>query len=221
MTVLAVDTTGEYGSVALRSEGRPRAEIAVQSATGFGHLIFAALDNLRNEANLTLAEVDCFAAAAGPGSFTGVRIGLSIVKGLSESTGKPGFAISNLRALSSFGKKPSALRAVVLDARRSQVYAAVYDSDLRLVQPETVLPFADWLRMLDPEADYEFISPLDLALEDSPFACMPVSKPSATLASAVALCAEVDALGGDWPDVASLDANYVRFSDAELYWRDV
>ena len=72
---------------------------------------------------MRLEEIDCFAAASGPGSFTGVRVGLAAVKGLAEALGKPAVGISNLRALSLFGK--AALRAVVLDARRGEVYGAV------------------------------------------------------------------------------------------------
>ncbi len=70
--------------------------------------------------------VDCFAAASGPGSFTGVRVGLACVKGLAEALGKPAVAVSNLRAIASFGTAP--WRAVVLDARRGEIYGAVYDA---------------------------------------------------------------------------------------------
>ena len=72
--------------------------------------------------------MDCFAAASGPGSFTGVRVGLAAVKGLAEAAGKRVVAVSNLRALAFFGSAP--LRATVIDARRGEVYAALYNSRL-------------------------------------------------------------------------------------------
>lgn len=225
MIILALDTTGTLASLAIRADSQTVAGITIESNDGFAHLIFPAIEKLRNEANLPLDQIDCFAAASGPGSFTGVRVGLAAVKGLAEATGKPALGVSNLRALSSFGKKSSfgknrALRAVALDARRSELYAAVYDSELRPVTPEAVLPFAAWLETLDPEAAYEFISPVKLPLEGTPFAAMPFTAPPGTLAAAVALCAEYDGLQGKWQDPAALDANYVRHSDAELSWKD-
>ncbi len=210
MTILSLDTTSNFASVAIRSQGRTLSEIGLESTDGFAHLIFAAIENCKNEAKLDLTDIDAFAATAGPGSFTGLRVGLSAIKGLSESMGKPAIAISNLKVLSSFGKKPGSFRATLLDARRDQVYAAVYDADLRPVFPETVLPLAAWLAGLDPQQDYEFISFV-------PLADRPVIVPPRFLAAAAALCAEREGL---WLDPAALDANYVRRSDAELFWRE-
>lgn len=219
MIILALDTTGNRASVAIRAQSQTVAQITIESVDGFGHLLFAAVEKCRNEAKLGLDQIDCFAAASGPGSFTGVRVGLAAVKGLAEATGKPAVGISNLRALSSFGKN-GPLRAVALDARRSELYVGVYDSELHAVTPENVLPFAAWLDTLNPEAAYEFISPLNLPLAGTPFAAMPLVAPSGTLAAAVALCVEFDAVEGKWKNPAALDANYVRHSDAELSWKD-
>src|SRR6202034_1906825 len=94
----------------------------------------------------TVHQMECFAAASGPGSFTGVRVGLAAAKGLAEATGKRVVAVSNLRALAAFGSAP--LRATVIDARRGEVYAAVYNGELRIVMPEAVLKFEAWLPTL-------------------------------------------------------------------------
>ena len=220
MIVLALDTTSNLASVAIRAEGQNIAELTLESTQGFSHLIFDAIEKCKNDAKIELSQVDCFAAASGPGSFTGVRVGLTAAKGLAESMRKPVIGVSNLKALSSFGKNASRLRAVVLDARRSQVYVAVYDRDLRPVVPETVQALEGWLAKLDPAAAYEFISPTPLALDGTPFALMPFTRPPAALASAVAFCAELDAAEGKWLDPAALDANYVRRSDAELFWKE-
>ena len=220
MKILAVDTSSTVASVAIRENGETVTETALESSTGFAHLIFDAIEKCRNEARLDLRQIDCFAAASGPGSFTGVRIGLTVAKGLAESTRKPAIGISNLRALSSFGKNAWRLRAAVLDARRSEVYAAVYDRHLRPVLPETVQPLDAWLAQLDPGAEYEFISPMPMALDGTRFAQMPFTRPPAALAGAVAFCAELDGAEGKWLDPAVLDANYVRRSDAELFWKE-
>ncbi len=218
MILLALDTTSEHGSVAVRSSGQTVAEVAIHSPDGFAHVIFQGIEQVLSKAAVDLASVDCFAAASGPGSFTGVRVGLSAAKGLAEAMGKPAIGISNLQALSSFGKKR--LRAVVLDARRGEVYTAVYGPDLKPVAPESVLLFPEWLATLN-EPEYEFIStqgnPFWVALQGTRFADMPFTEVPKSLASAVAMCAERAA---PWPDPAVLDANYVRRSDAELLWRD-
>ena len=199
MIILALDTTSNTASVAIRRDGETISVVSLESDAGFAHLIFGAIEKCRNEARIMLNEVDCFASASGPGSFTGVRIGLTAAKGLAESLERPVIGISNLRALSSFGE--NSLRAVTIDARRSEVYAAVYDADLKVVIPETVGPLDQFLAKLDPSASYEFISAA-----------------GKVLAPAVALCAELDR--DNWLDPAALDANYVRRSDAELSWKN-
>lgn len=213
MIILALDTTLELGSAAVRSAGETVAEVTFTSPDGFAHVIFPVLEQLLRDAGVRLAEIDRFAAASGPGSFTGVRVGLSAVKGLAEAMGKPAVGISNLQALGSFGSLP--LRAVVLDARREQVYAAVYDANLQAVLPEAVLTLSDWLRTLD-EAVYQFISPAAVALEGTRFVGMPFVEAPKNLAAAIACCAE----RAEAQDPAVLDANYVRRSDAELFWRE-
>jgi tRNA threonylcarbamoyladenosine biosynthesis protein TsaB len=218
VTILALDTTSEYGSVALRSNGETKAELALHSADGFAHVIFFAVQDLLHQVGISPSDVDCFAATSGPGSFTGVRVGLSAVKGLAEASGKPAVGVSNLQVLSSFGK--NARRAVVLDARRAEVYAAVYGPDLTAITPEMVLPFASWLETLQAP-EYEFIttpgSPFWVALQGTRFADMPFTEAPHSLAAAVARCAEAC----EWADSAALDANYVRRSDAELFWKEV
>jgi tRNA threonylcarbamoyl adenosine modification protein YeaZ len=203
VTILALDTTSEFGSLAVRSGGKTLVEMPIHAPDGFAHLLFQAIDQTLEIAEVRFAEIDCFAAASGPGSFTGVRIGLSAAKGLAMALRRPAAGISNLRALSSFGN--SALRAVSIDARRGEVYAAVYNAELESVIPDTVQPLDAWLQRLNPGAEYEFVSQND---------------PPKALAAAVALCAELDLEKGRWLDPADLDANYVRRSDADLYWKD-
>jgi tRNA threonylcarbamoyladenosine biosynthesis protein TsaB len=199
--ILALDTTSEFGSLAVRRDGETISELALHSPEGFAHLIFPAIDEVLCKSGIGLADIDCFAAANGPGSFTGVRVGLSAIKGLAAALGKPAVGVSNLRALASFGNSP--LRATMIDARRGEVYAAVYDSALRIVVPEVVMPLAAWLETFS-KAEYERVSQ-----EGGP----------RKLAAAVAYCAEADGPSG-WQDPAALDANYVRRSDAELFWKD-
>lgn len=203
--VLALDTTAGHGSMALARGGETLLEFPVYSPDGFAHVIFGHLQDLLRRCGVKLEEVDIFAAAAGPGSFTGVRVGLACVKGLAEALGKQAAGISNLRAIASFGS--ATLRAPVLDAHRGEVYGAVYDAGGGIVQRETVGKFDAWLASLP--AGVEILSP-DYSAEN-----IAIRRTPRELAGAIARLAPAEAR-----DPAALDANYVRRSDAELFWKE-
>ena len=114
--ILAVDTTREFGSIALAGAEGPVDEELLHAEDGFGHVLYGHLARMLDRHGLRVEDIECFAAASGPGSFTGVRVGLACVKGLAEACGKRVVAVSNLRALAAFGSAP--LRATALDARR-------------------------------------------------------------------------------------------------------
>lgn len=203
--ILSIDTTSEFGSIALTEANVVIEEIALHAAEGFGHVLFEHIERLLDRNGTTAHQMECFAAASGPGSFTGVRVGLAAVKGLAEATGKRVVAVSNLRALASFGTAP--LRAVTIDARRGEVYAAVYNCGLEIVMPEVVIPLDRWLAGL-PEG-CELVSSAG-SNNDSPGA----------LAAAIGRIAWDEFTLGRSSDPAEIDANYVRRSDAELFWKE-
>lgn len=215
MNILALDTTSEFGSLAVSTGGEVVAEQFIHSREGFAHIVFGAVEEVLGRAGLGLEEIDCFAAASGPGSFTGVRVGLAAVKGLAEALGKRAAGISNLQALAWYGT--GARRAVMLDARRGEIYAAVYGAELEPLAGEVVVALETWLGSLGEE-EYEFIGEAKFraALAGTRFEGMKFVEAPRSLAAGVAYCAE--RLGGG--DAAALDANYVRRSDAELFWKD-
>ena len=213
--LLSIDTTGETGSIAVVDESGVLEEATLHSPEGFAHIVFPAIEQLLARHALTFDSLDAFAAASGPGSFTGVRVGLTAVKGLAEATGRPAVAVSNLQALASYGTR--ALRAVVIDARRGEVYGAVYDAELNPVRDEAVAKLPLWLSSL-PLGDLEFITqgfPLREAGVQFPI----VEAPRA-IAGAIGRIALDRFLHGNAQDPADIDANYVRRSDAELLWKD-
>jgi len=213
--LLAIDTTAEFGSIALVDEQRLLEEVPLHSPDGFAHILFDQIRRLLARHALPLSQIDAFASAAGPGSFTGVRVSLTAVKGLAEATGRKVLAVSNLQALAWYGTH--ALRAVVMDARRGEVYGAVYDAELRLVQEEVVTKLPDWLASL-PEGDLEFITngyPMEAAGVSSPVTVAPRA-----LAGAIGHIAAVRFAEGLGQDPAEIDANYVRRADAELMWKE-
>lgn len=213
--ILAVDTTSEFGSLALVDREEAVDEILLHSPDGFGHIIYDQIARLLKRHSVPVDGIACFAAASGPGSFTGVRIGLTVVKGLAEITGKRVAAVSNLQALACFGSAD--LRATVLDARRGEIYGAVYDRDQKLRSPEVVMKFQDWIKAL-PHGDVELISN-----NPAPFAPlvpdMPIVTAPRALAAAIGRIAWKRFDAGETSDPADVDANYVRRSDAELFWR--
>ncbi len=195
MIILALDTTTDLASVALRKDGVTIFEEVIATTDGQSHVIFQMIQTVLEKAAVGLSEVDCFASAVGPGSFTGVRVCLAAAKGLADAMGKPVAGISNLRALATVGT--AELRNPVIDARRGQIYTAVYRADLSLVGEEMVVAAADW----NVAEGVEQIS---------------VKEP---LAAAIALCAELDG-PAKWQNAAALDAHYVRRADADSMWTD-
>jgi tRNA threonylcarbamoyladenosine biosynthesis protein TsaB len=215
--ILAIDTTSEFGSVALNDGERVIEELLLHSPDGFGHVLYGHLEQLLARHGVKVGEVECFAAASGPGSFTGVRLGLTAVKGLAEATGKRVVAVSNLRALAWFGSAP--LRATVLDARRGEVYAAVYNDRLDIVMPEAVLKYEAWLKTLPPHG-FELISPDFSSFQSHIDSSIPTVTAPRALAGVIGRIAWREFRSGRACDPAEIDANYVRRSDAELFWKD-
>ncbi len=220
MLTLAFDTTGEFGSIALADENGIRAEALAHAPEGFGQVLFPRVQALLEAQSVTLRDIKLVAAASGPGSFTGVRVGLAAMKGLASVLGIPAAGVSNLAALASFGARP--LRATVIDARRGEIYAALYDAAGKAVIPESVISFPRWLELL-PDAELEWIAadfqPFRAALAGTRFENDPVTIAPRALAGAIAAIAIRRALAREPLEPAAVEANYVRKSDAELLWK--
>lgn len=214
MHVLAIDTTGEAGSIALVDERGVIEEVVLDSPDGFAHVLFLEMVQLLARHSLTASQIDAFASASGPGSFTGVRVGLTAAKGLAEAAGRKVIAVSNLQALAWHGSRP--LRAVVLDARRGEIYGGVYDENLQLVQEEVVAELPVWLASL-PQGELEIVTQ-GFPLAGATF---PLVRAPNTLAGSIGRIAFDRLLSGEVLDPAQVDANYVRRSDAELLWKDI
>jgi tRNA threonylcarbamoyladenosine biosynthesis protein TsaB len=212
--ILAVDTTSEYGSLALLRDGDLLEEKLLHAPGSFSPVLYEELQRLLERHAVKLVDVECFAAASGPGTFTGVRVALACVKGLAEATGRPAVAVSNLQAVARYGT--ARLRGVVLDARRGEIYAAVYDDNGKLVTSEVVAKLAPWLETL-PAGVEEFLSnDLSLDLAGTRFTDARVVSAPRALAWAIASIAAELLARGEVSDAETLDANYVRRTDAEL-----
>lgn len=143
MRVLALDTTTPAGSAALVDGDIIRIERA-SGARPPAERLPADLMQLLADAGASLAEVDAFAVATGPGSFTGLRIGIATMQALAFAGGKPLVGLSALAALARLGasQAPAARVATWVDAWRGEVYAALYEGDREVEPPVVARPDA-------------------------------------------------------------------------------
>ncbi len=126
MIVLAMDTSGPVAEVALRAGGERFATASLRGAAHHSETLIATLDTLLARLGVAVSDIDLFACTVGPGSFTGLRIGLATVLGLAEATRKPAIGIPTLEAIAFGylnGRWPV---AACLDAKRAQIYAQTF-----------------------------------------------------------------------------------------------
>jgi tRNA threonylcarbamoyladenosine biosynthesis protein TsaB len=196
--------------------------------------MFRQLDFLLDELSLSLREFDLFAVVAGPGSFTGLRVGLAAVKGWAEVYGTPIAAISGLEAIAAQSRSSDSLLIAATDARRGQIYCGRY---VRMVnQDHEGLALEHEERVMDPE---EFAGALQGMGENCPFTVItplpelvskilsdhkalpnsPVEEASPILAPHVGRLGYIRAQRGGLDDALTLAASYIRRTDADLKWK--
>jgi len=123
---LAIDTSGPAASAAVWADGTILAEMNLNVGLTHSETIMPAVDSVLRAAGCTCDQIDVFASVAGPGSFTGVRIGVCAVKGLAHAVGKPCVCIDALEALAMNARGFDGTICTILDARRDQVYSAAF-----------------------------------------------------------------------------------------------
>ncbi len=220
MNVLAFDTTRREGSLALWLGDAIAEAVLVEAPDGFGSVLYQQIDALLARHETTLAEMDGFAAASGPGSFTGIRVGLSAVKALAEIHGEPAVAVSNLKAIAAAGS--GELRIPLLDARRGEVFAAGYDGELREDFDQTVCGCAELVeRFREQSPTYIATDPMIFdgggAAEAAGREKRIIVSPAIARGVAEIAVKELAANRGQKPE--EIDANYIRRPDAEVNWK--
>ena len=127
MLTLAFESSAKAASVALVRDGSLISQYSQCSGLTHSRTLLPMAEDLLKNAELTLGDVDVFAVAHGPGSFTGIRIGVSTVKGLAWAADKPCVGVSTLEAMAWHGLAAGGLICPVMDARRQQVYNALFE----------------------------------------------------------------------------------------------
>lgn len=223
MRLLAVDTTTPSGSVALLEDDRILGEVGIESPATHSARLLTSVDLLLKAHGLEIGDLDGFAVSPGPGSFTGLRIGLSTVKAFVFATGKPVAAVSSLAALAwkHRADKP-VLVGPMLDAKKGEIYAALYEAGpkaLRPVIPEGAYAPEEFLARLPRRRTIIFAGPgLDLCRRRLA-ALLGVQARFSERTSFIA--AEIGRLGrdelrrGGGVDASTLEPLYHRRSQAE------
>jgi len=216
MLVLGVDTSGKNGSIALvrLEQGTPRTlEVVPLQGGTFSAQLVPQISELLQRHRLTKRNIDAFAVVSGPGSFTGLRVGLAAIKALAEVLQKPIATVSLLEVISRASEKKGEIVAA-LDAGRGEIYAAgysVFETQTTLRKQE-LLTFAEFA---SSNGDREIITSdakvADLAREKG-LRVTPVAYPRADVIARLGL-EKIQA--GEVISVEALDANYIRRSDAE------
>jgi tRNA threonylcarbamoyladenosine biosynthesis protein TsaB len=224
MIILAIDTSTPTGSVAVLEGDTVLAEVAVTSQQTHAKRLVSALDATLRMTDLTIADCDGFAVTTGPGSFTGLRIGVSTVKGLAFATKKPVTGVSTLDALVYQLPSYAHLVCPMLDARKGQVYSALYECIghmkwKRVIEDCAIEP-RQWLKQIgdlclfvgDGASVYgELIREIlgDLAYFTPPYL-------NRVRASVVGYIGMKRILDGQIADIDRLVPHYIRKSDAEI-----
>lgn len=132
MIVLAVDTTGQGCSVSVVSKEKVMAEFNINNNLTHSATLMPMIEQSLKIANIDIKDINYFAISTGPGSFTGLRIGASAIKGMAHGLGKKIVEVPTLDALAYNVKDENALIVPIMDARRNQVYTAIYDQSGRI-----------------------------------------------------------------------------------------
>jgi tRNA threonylcarbamoyladenosine biosynthesis protein TsaB len=229
MIVLAIDTCEARGSVAVLNGDAILHVVLHASAEEYSSWLLSAVDLALQSAKSTLSEVDVFAVASGPGSFTGVRIGLTTVKAWSEVFNKPIVSMSRLEVVAAQSQRETPHVASFIDAQRGQLFGALYErakTRLSLIEPERVVSpevFLDWVDKQVAGNQVAWVSTDSDAIanrsawQGRAAQGQAIDNVPCILAPLIGKMAYQRALKGNVSDALSVDANYVRRSYVEVF----
>lgn len=239
MRLLGVDTSSSHASVAIVENGRliseklhrPDASItssAAHSRNNHAAILLPLIDSALGGAALTLSEISGFAVAIGPGSFTGLRIGLSTVQGLAYGSGISVIGVSTLHAIAARISDFNGIICAILDARKKEVYRALFRRSacsLKRLTDDAVVScerLGELLRQFNPAqpilltGDGTITYGERLVVSLGSQVCVCQNETSPTVAAAVAFLGEAHFACGAALPQTSLSPHYVRPAEAEL-----
>lgn len=139
MIILSLDSTSVTASVAISENGVVLAENFINNGLTHSQTLMPMVEKTLTDSNKSIKDVDLFAITNGPGSFTGVRIGIASVKGMADALNKKCMAVSTLEAIAEPLKDEDSIACAVMDARCNQVYTAIFENGNRLCEDKAIL----------------------------------------------------------------------------------
>ncbi len=224
MLILAFETTAKAGSVALLEEGKLLGESYQNTGLTHSQTLMVMAEDLLKQCGRTMADVTAVAVAEGPGSFTGVRIGVAAAKGLSWGGELPCYGVSTLEAMALTLGAYQGYVCPVMDARRNQVYNALFHVSqgmLERIAEDRAIALSDLAEELKDLTEPIFLvgdgsSLTHHTLKNTiPALVLPPEHRMHQRASGVALAAAKKLAAGDAGSGATLTPNYLRLSQAE------
>lgn len=139
MKILSLDSTSVTASAAIIENGRTLAENFINNGLTHSQTLMPLVEKTLVDSGVSIKDIDLFAVTNGPGSFTGVRIGIASVKGMADALNKPCFAVSTLEAIAEPLKNEDVIACAVMDARCNQVYTAIFENGNRICEDKAML----------------------------------------------------------------------------------
>lgn len=226
MYTLAIDTSTKTASAALLRDDEVVVEVFVNVGLNHSEVLLPAIDNICRTAGIGVPDIELFACTTGPGSFTGLRIGAATVKGLALAGAKPIAGVSTLDALAFNAAGSAHSVCPMLDARKSQVYAALYKSVQggfpEKIKKEAVTELSSFVKKIANDSHVIFLGDGAAAYAGEITSIMG-SRASFVLpvhnhirASAVGLIGMADYRKGLAADAVTFIPRYLRQSEAEM-----
>ena len=221
MLILAIDTSGRHGSVALcRGDAESFEALQLVGLEGgtYSARLMPTIASMLEQNHIDKKDIDGFVVVSGPGSFTGLRVGLATAKGLCEVLRKPLATVSMLEAVVIARGSARQNATAVLDAGRGEVYVGEYEvaaNDARLVR-ERIAKLAEFAAEAKNPTG-ELLTP-DASVADQLLAAgIKIRLVDPVHADEIGRIGLRKLLAGDVADIASVDVNYIRRSDAEIF----
>ena len=224
MKILAFETSAKAASVALLENGKLLGEAYQNTGLTHSQTLMVMAEDMLKACNLTAGDVEAVAVAAGPGSFTGVRIGVAAAKGFAWGAQLPCYGVSTLEAMARNLGVYQGYVVPAMDARRNQVYTAIFHAEkgvLSRVEEDMAISLAELGEKIKNFAEPVFLVGDGAALcyntllEETLELVLPPEHRMHQRAAGVALAAQALADAGDPGNGAELTPNYLRLSQAE------
>ena len=231
MILLALDTCDARGSCAILRDDEVLHVVAHDSGLDYSSWLLPAVDAALAATLLKMREIEVFAVASGPGSFTGLRVGLTTVKAWSEVYGTQISPVSRLEAIASQSRAAAGYVAAFVDAHREQVFGGLYRREghgLQLIEQEMAVAPQGFVEFVEQHVhgnavswismDPEKVTSLGVWKEHAKKG-QQVLRSEHILAQIIGHIGRQRALDGRLKNALTLDAEYLRRSDAEIFWK--